>query len=112
MAAPGAGLLEDDSADVAIVGNSFVQPKYGFQAFLSNQMNRPVSLAWRGNNFGPYFTLVEYLKSPQFKRQRPKMLLWMQLEFDMQNMPNSSSWGQNAMTPDAFLGEVRTAVGA
>jgi len=104
-------LVEDDTADVVVIGNSFVQPRYAFQTILSNQLGRPVGLAWRPNNFGAYFTMLEYLKSELFRRQRPKALVWVHLEFDMQNMANSSSLGQNAMPPQTFLSEMRRAVG-
>ena len=111
LAGGAASLLDDDAADVAVVGNSFVQPKYGFVPLLSNQLDRPVSLAWKGNNFGPFVTMLEYLKGPVFRKQRPKLLVWAVLETDSQNLPNSSSWGQNGMTPQAFTGAVRAALG-
>ncbi|WP_431270323.1 alginate O-acetyltransferase AlgX-related protein [Dankookia sp. P2] len=89
------GLLDgDDGADVVVVGNSFAQPKYGFVPLLAAQLDRPVGLAWRPNNYGPWFTLLEYLKSDGFRRRRPKALVWMHLGFDLQNQPNSSSWGR------------------
>ncbi|MFZ4409307.1 MAG: alginate O-acetyltransferase AlgX-related protein [Paracraurococcus sp.] len=107
------GLLDtDDGADVVVVGNSFAQPKYGFIPLLAAQLDRPVGLAWRPNNYGPWFTLLEYLKGESFRRRRPKALVWMHLEFDVPNLPNSSSWGQNAMPPPTFLAEVKRAVGA
>lgn len=107
-----AALLEDDTTDVTIVGNSFMQPKFGFPTILSNQLERPVGLAWKPNNYGAYFTLLEYVKSQAFKKSRPKLLVWGHLEFDMQNQPNSSSFGQNAMPPQTFLTDLRQAVGA
>ena len=106
------GLLDtDDGADVVVVGNSFSQPKYGFVPLLAAQLDRPVGLAWRPNSYGPWFTLLEYLRSDGFRRRRPKALVWMHLEFDLQNQSNSSSWGQNAMPPQTFLAEVKRAVG-
>ena len=39
-----AGLLDSDPAPVAVVGNSFVQPYFGFSQRLSNKIDRPVSL--------------------------------------------------------------------
>ncbi|MFC7474519.1 hypothetical protein ACFQS7_09155 [Dankookia sp. GCM10030260] len=106
------GLLDaDDGADVVVVGNSFAQPKYGFVPLLAAQLDRPVGLAWRPNNYGPWFTLLDYLKSEGFRRRRPRALVWMHLEFDLQNLPNSSSWGQNAVPPATFLAEVKRAVG-
>jgi alginate O-acetyltransferase complex protein AlgJ len=111
LAGGGAALVEEDEADTVVVGNSYVQPKYGFQPLLSNQLNRPVGLAWKGNNFGPYFTLAEYVKGESFKRQRPKVLVWSHLESDIQNLSNSSSWGQNAIAPQSFVAELRRALG-
>jgi alginate O-acetyltransferase complex protein AlgJ len=105
-------LLEDDNADVVVVGNSFAQPRYGFAASLSNRLNRPVALAWRPNTYGTFFTLLEYLKSPVFRQSRPKALLWLNLEIDLQNLPNSSSWGPNAMSTQTFLAELHQALRA
>ncbi len=105
-----AALIEDDSADMVVLGNSFAQPRYGFSAQLSNALNRPVSLVWKPNNFGAYHTLLEYLRSPLFRQQRPKALVWQHLEIDMQNLPNSSSWGQQAMPPREFIANVQTAL--
>lgn len=105
-----AALVEDDSADTVVVGNSFMQPKYGFQAVLSNRLERPVALAWKPNNVGSFATLLDYVKGQAFKRNRPKLLVWNHLEVDIQTLPNSSSWGQNAMSPEAFLSALRAAV--
>jgi hypothetical protein len=77
---------------------------------LSNQLERPVGLTWKVNSFGAYVTLLEYVKSQSFKRNKPKVLVWGHLEFDMQNPSNSSSWGQNAMPPQTFLADLRAAV--
>ena len=105
-------LLADDAADVAMVGNSYSQPLYGFSSLLSNQLNRPVSLFWKPNNFGPYNILLSYLTSEGFKQQKPKMIVWVQLEWDIPALPTGSGWGQNAMPAEKFPGDVRRAVGA
>ncbi len=110
VAAGPAALIDDDSADVMVVGNSFSQPRYGFQAQLSQAMNRPIALVWKPNNYGAYHTLLAYLRSPVFRQQRPKLLVWQHLEIDMQNLPNSSSWGQNAMPPRDFIAGVQAAL--
>jgi alginate O-acetyltransferase complex protein AlgJ len=107
-----ASLVEDDSADTVVVGNSYMQPKYGFAAMLSNQLGRPVSLVWRINVFGPYRTLLIYLNSAAFRR-RPKLVVWQFNEFNMGQAADSKGvWGQNAMAPQAFLSEVRRILGA
>ena len=105
-------LIADDSSDVTIVGSSYMEPKYGFQPVFSNQLSRPVSLFWKPNNVGPYATLLQYLASPGFRQQRPKLLAWTQLEVDLTGGPSSSGWGQNAMAADKFLGDLRQAVAA
>lgn len=107
---PAGGLLEDDVADVQVVGTSNVQPRFGFQPVLSNQIMRPVGLAWRPNNIGPYAALVEYLRGSEFRLRRPRVIVWNHIEGDMMGLPNNQSWQRAAMTPRAFLEELRRAV--
>lgn len=105
-------LLDEDTADVVLIGNSFMQPMYNCPAYLSNALDRPVSLLWKPQNIGPYRTILDYFNSPVYKRSRPKSLIWTFLETDL-NIPvdNRSAWQDNAMTPEAFLGDLRRAVG-
>jgi len=105
-------LIADDSTDVTIVGNSYMEPKYGFQPVFSNQISRPVSLFWKPNNVGPYAILLQYLASPAFRQQRPRMITWTHLEVDLAAGPSSSGWGQSSMAPDKFISDLRQAVGA
>ncbi len=105
-----AALIEDDSYDTVVVGTSNVQPRFGFQPVLSNQLVRPVGLFWRPNNVGTYFALLEYVRSEAFKRQRPRALVWNHLEQDMVNTTNNSSWGTGAIPPAEFLNQLRRAV--
>lgn len=105
-----AGLLDEDLNDVQVVGTSNVQPRFGFQPVLSNQLVRPVGLSWRPNNIGPYAALMEYLRSNDFRRQRPRAIVWNHLEADMVTLPNNPNWQRAAMTPQAFLTELRRAV--
>ena len=105
-----AALIEDDSYDTMVVGTSNVQPRFGFQPVLSNQLVRPVGLSWKPNNVGTYATLLDYLRSDAFRQQRPRALVWNHLEQDMVNTTNNSSWGQAAIAPAEFLNQVRRAV--
>ena len=93
-----------------VVGTSNVQPRFGFQPVLSNQLVRPVGLSWKPNNVGTYATLLDYLRSDAFRQQRPRALVWNHLEQDMVNTTNNSSWGQAAIAPAEFLNQVRRAV--
>jgi alginate O-acetyltransferase complex protein AlgJ len=113
---PAAGqqaLLEDDAADTVLIGNSYTQPKYGFSAVISKQLNRPVALVWKVHQFGPYHTMLEYVNSAAFKQRRPKLIIWDFEETDMEAASDRSDvWGQNAMPPANFLAGLRKAVGA
>ena len=105
-----AALIEDDSNDTVIVGTSNVQPRFGFQPVLSNQLMRPVGLAWKPNNQGTYFALLDYLRGEAFRRQRPRAMVWNHLETDMVTPPNNPAWGAAAITPAEFLNQLRRAV--
>jgi len=106
-------LTEEDKSDVAVVGNSYMQPKYGFSPMLSYQLQRPVSLMWDVNQVGPYQMLLRYLASDMFRQQRPKLIVWNIHEMDLENEPSLTEiWGQNSMTAQSFISEVRKRVGA
>jgi len=105
-----AALLEDHKFDTVVVGTSKIQPRFGFQPMLSNQVIRPVGLFWRPNNVGSYFALLEYLRSGAFQRQRPSALVWNLLERDMPSATNSTPWGTAAMSPAEFLPQMRRAL--
>jgi len=104
-------LLEDDSADVVVIGNSYMQPKFGFANILSNTLNRPVGLSWKIHRYGPYRTLLGYLESENFRRQRPKLIVWNFRESDLEFLPDQSGiWGPNVMPVPKFLADVKKAV--
>ena len=104
----GAALLEDDAADVLLVGNSFMQPRLGFAAMLSNRMNRPVGLFWKIHQVGPYQTLLGSLASESFRRKRPALIVWNFHETDTTFTPDRRDvWGQNAMPAQAFLTKLK-----
>ena len=111
-ASGGAELVADDTADVAVVGNSYMQPRLGFAPMLSNQLNRPVGLEWKVHQVGPYRTMLNYLSSDGFRRHRPKLIVWNFHETDM-TLPadRRDGWGSNVMPPQVFLAELRKAVG-
>ena len=107
------GLLDDEPADVVVIGNSYMQPRFGFSAMLSNQLNRPVQLVWKVHQYGPYQTLLSYLASNAFRRKKPSVIVWNFLETDMIVPSNRKDvWGPNMIAPQAFLDEVQKAVGA
>ena len=104
-------LIEDEVGDVVVIGNSYMQPRFNFSPMLSNQLDRPVELAWKSHLVGPYKTLLDYLGSKSFQQQRPRVIVWDFHEIDMEIMPdNQSVWGQNAMPADVFLASLQRAV--
>jgi alginate O-acetyltransferase complex protein AlgJ len=106
-------LIDDVAADVALLGNSYMQPRYGFSSILSNQLMRPVSLMWDVNQVGPYRMMLRYLASGMFRQQRPRLIVWNIHELDLEYQPDRQDiWGQNAVPPRTFLSEVRRMVGA
>jgi alginate O-acetyltransferase complex protein AlgJ len=108
-----AALIEDDSADVVVVGNSFMQVGYGFPPMLSNQLERPVSLAVKIGRVGPYRTLLDYVTSAPFRQSRPKLLVWHFLEGNMEILPDHvGTWATGAIAPQDFLNDLRRAVAA
>ncbi len=108
------GLLEDDSADVFIIGNSYMQPYFGYPHVLSAALNRPVGLVWKTARVGPYRTLLDYLTSAQFRNQRPRALIWHLMEGSLEQMPDAASWWEtSSLIPGPqFLSELRQAVRA
>ena len=108
----GGGLLDDDAADVVVMGNSFMQPGYGFASSVSAQLNRPVALVWKVHQFSPYYNMLNFVGSDGFKKQRPKVIVWNFAEADMQTPSNDpGAWGQTAMPPATFLSNLRKALG-
>jgi alginate O-acetyltransferase complex protein AlgJ len=110
--AAASGLLDDSTPDVLLVGNSFMQPRYNFAPMLSNQLNRPVSLAWRVHQASPYRTLLEALGAAPYRRQKPKLLVWDFEETDVTALPDSPGvWGPNGMPAADFLSRLRALAG-
>jgi alginate O-acetyltransferase complex protein AlgJ len=85
----GTSLLDSEPAPVAVVGNSFVQPYFGFPQRLSNMIDRPVSLKWNPGDVGPWATFLQFLQSAEFKSNPPKFLVWQFNEAQIQNGPDA-----------------------
>jgi alginate O-acetyltransferase complex protein AlgJ len=106
-----AALVEEDSADVTVVGNSFMQVGYGFPPMLSNQLERPVNLAVKIGRVGPYRTLLDYVSGQSFRTDRPKLIIWHFLEGNMEIMPDHvGTWAAGAISPQAFMAELSNRV--
>ncbi len=107
------GLLEEDGADVAVVGNSYMLPYFGLTPMLSNTLNRPLSLFWRTARVGPWKTLLEYLASDLYRQQRPKVIIWHLMEGSMEYGPDAMGWwGDSAMPTPKYTAELHRLLGA
>ena len=97
-----AGLLDADPASVAVVGNSFVQPYFGFPQRLSNKIDRPVALKWNPGDIGPWATLLQYLQSGEFTGNPIKYLVWQFNEAQIQNGPDAvGEWAPQSISSAA-----------
>jgi alginate O-acetyltransferase complex protein AlgJ len=107
-----ANLLDSEPAPVAVVGNSFVQPYFGFPQRLSNMIDRPVSLKWNPGDIGPWFSFLQYVESSEFRTNRPKFLIWQFNEAQVENGPDAAgAWAQQSvLSPADWRSRVSSAV--
>ncbi|WP_158745919.1 alginate O-acetyltransferase AlgX-related protein [Acidisphaera sp. L21] len=111
-AAGGGGLLDDDTADVVVIGNSFMQPIYAFANVVSERLSRPVALLWKVHQFSPWYNMLNFVHSDGFKKAPPKLIIWNFAEVDMETpASNPGAWGQTAMSPTAFITDLKKALG-
>jgi alginate O-acetyltransferase complex protein AlgJ len=107
-AASKAALLDEDGADIVVVGNSYTVPYLNFTPMLSSQLNRPVSLAWQIGTVSPHRTLLDYLASSMFRSARPKLIVWHHLEASTEHPCDDVGWwGASAMPMPDYLSHLR-----
>jgi alginate O-acetyltransferase complex protein AlgJ len=106
-------LLDEDPAQVHIVGNSFVQPYLGFPQRLSHTLMRPVSLTWKPGNVGPWVTMLSYLESDEYRQNKPRVLIWQLNEARMESGPDAiGAWdAESIMSYDQWRIRVKAATG-
>lgn len=109
---PAASLLDADPSPVAVVGNSFVQPYFGFPQRLSNKIDRPVALKWNPGDVGPWATFLQFLQSPEFTSSSLRYLVWQFNEAQIQNGPDAvGEWiPQSISSPAGWLSKVTDAL--
>lgn len=107
----GQSLIDDSLAPVHVTGHSMVQPYFGFPQKLSQQLDRPVSVNWKPGNVGPWIMLMEYLESPDFKKNAPQVLVWQVFEPTFSQGPNAAGMWDNAsiMTADTWRTRLQAA---
>lgn len=109
---PAAGLLDADPSPVAVVGNSFVQPYFGFPQRLSNKIDRPVALKWNPGDVGPWATILQFVQSAEFTPASVRYVVWQFNEAQIQNGPDAvGEWvPQSISGPAAWLANVTDAL--
>lgn len=101
-AKPSVGLLDAEPSSVAVVGNSFVQPYFGFPQRLSNKVDRPVGLKWNPGDVGPWATLLQFLGSSEFTGNPVKFVVWQFNEAQIQNGPDAvGDWAAQSISSTA-----------
>lgn len=99
-----------EAADVAVIGNAFVDPGYTFPTVLSNQLNRPVT-TWVKTGRSPYALLLDYLASPAFHQERARVVVWHFMEGVMDLPPDFTDfWQTGIMPPAKFLGDLQSLI--
>ena len=107
------GLLEAPVSDVTVLGSSFVAQEFNFHGELSAALDRPVALEWKVQTVGPFRILLDYLASPLFRRERPRMLVITILESAMSLGPeNRGAYPSHFMSGADFLRDLRLALAA
>lgn len=106
-------LLDDAPAPVHVTGHSMVQPYFGFPQKLSNLIDRPVSVNWKPGNVGHWVVLLEYLESPEFKQNKPQVLVWQMFEPTYPQGPDARGLWDNAsiMTAEQWKARLHKALG-
>lgn len=109
---PASGLLDTEPSAVAVVGNSFVQPYFGFPQRLSNKIDRPVGLKWNPGDVGPWATLLQYLQSSEFTPSSIRYLVWQFNEAQIQNGPDAvGEWAsQSISSPSDWSAKITNAL--
>lgn len=97
-----ATLLDTEPSPVAVVGNSFVQPYFGFPQRLSNMIDRPIALRWNPGDVGPWATLLQFLQSTEFTTSSVRYLVWQFNEAQIQNGPDAvGEWASQSISSAA-----------
>lgn len=105
-------LLDDGPAPVHVMGNSFVQPYWGFAQRLSQQLGVTTSLTWNAGTVGQWVIAVLHAESQLKGQPKPKVLVWQMNEAQVEIGPNTGGlWDiKGLMEPQAWLQRLQTAL--
>lgn len=105
-------LLDDGPAPVHVMGNSFVQPYWGFAQRLSQQLGVTTSLTWNAGTVGQWVIAVLHAESQLQGQPKPKVLVWQMNEAQVEIGPNTGGlWDiKGLMEPQAWLQRLQSAL--
>ncbi|MGH7756117.1 MAG: alginate O-acetyltransferase AlgX-related protein, partial [Vulcanimicrobiaceae bacterium] len=111
----GSDLLEPaEPATVAVVGNSYARPVFGFAQMLSYRLQQPVELFWRIGSIGPWRCLTDFVDQLSSRRRAAlKTIVWQYSDYMMGSGPvDAGAWGTDNAFPSlaAWLEHVRAGV--
>lgn len=95
-------LLDDEPAHIEVIGNSFVQPYFGFPQKLSNALNQPVALTWHSGDQSSWKTFLDAIQKSDLKER--KIIVWQwNLDRLASDANATDSWTKDSlMTPEAW----------
>ena len=98
------GLLDEDSPAIHVMGNSFVQPYWGFSQAISAQLKVPSSLTWNAGSVGQWAIAVMHAEAQLKGLTKPKVIVWQMNEAQVQIGPDvGGMWDiKGLMSPDAW----------
>jgi alginate O-acetyltransferase complex protein AlgJ len=111
----GSALLTKDAPfSLAVIGNSFCNPVFGFPQTLSYRMQQPADLYWKYGSIGPWRCLAQYFAAKQQQKSPlPKTVVWQFSDYMLGSGPASAgAWGKdNAFASAAdWLATVKRAI--
>ena len=108
------GLLDDDTATIHVMGNSFVQPYWGFSQRISNQVQTGTALTWNAGNVGQWAIALKHANEQLKGQRKPSVLVWQMNEAQVHIGPQTSGLFDAAglMPPDEWLSRLKLALTA
>lgn len=88
-AAASGNLLDDELPTVHVMGNSFVQPYWGFSQRLSQQLGTGASLTWQVGNTGHWAIALKHAATQLKGQPKPLAIVWQLNEAQIHMGPNT-----------------------
>ena len=108
------GLLDDDAAAIHVMGNSFVQPYWGFSQRISNQVQTGAALTWNAGNVGQWAIALKHANEQLKGQRKPSVLVWQMNEAQVHIGPQTTGLfdTEGLMAPDEWLSRLKLALTA